>query len=396
MRNRYLDLLRAIATVRVVIYHLTGWTALTIVFPAMSVMFALAGSLMAASLDRFGVWAVERRLRRLLPSLWVLALLIAVPAMLIAGTPFDVHLLLWGFPIVDPQATGWWMAALSHAWYLRDFLWFVLLSPLLLPVFRRFPLVTVLIPYGVLVVLELSGAKLPAIARDLALYGGAWLLGFAHHDGWLTRIPRRRLFGIAAALALPGLAWIATHPSGRGYDLNDIPIGNALWSAAFVLVALSCSPMVRNHRVLTVLNSRALSIYLWHIPILVGVTQFGERHGLPIAGPVGLGWRFVALVGLLGVALALFGWVEDVAGGRRPALLPGRRLPVPVPVSPAPVSAGPASVLPSRAGTSVLPVREGASVLPVREGASVLPVREGASAGLASEGADGQVAAARA
>ncbi|WP_203823833.1 acyltransferase family protein [Actinoplanes palleronii] len=394
MRNRYLDLLRAIATVRVVIYHLTGWTALTLVFPAMSVMFALAGSLMAASLDRFGVWAVERRLRRLLPSLWVLALLIAVPAMLIAGTPFDVHLLLWGFPIVDPQATGWWMAGLSHAWYLRDFLWFVLLSPLLLTVFRRFPLVTVLIPYGVLVALELSGAELPAIARDLALYGGAWLLGFAHHDGWLTRIPRRRLFGIAAALALPGLAWIATHPSGRGYDLNDIPIGNALWSAAFVLVALSCSPMVRAHRVLTVLNSRALSIYLWHIPILVGVTQFGERHGLPIAGPVGLGWRFVALVGLLGVALALFGWVEDVAGGRRPALLPGRRLPVPV--SPAPVSTGPASALPSRAGTSVLPAREGASVLPAREGGSVLPAREGASAGLESEGADGQVAAARA
>lgn len=98
MRNRYLDLLRAIATVRVVVYHLTGWTALTIVFPAMSVMFALAGSLMAASLDRSGAWAVERRLRRLLPSLWVLALLIAVPAMLLAGTPFDVHLLLWGFP----------------------------------------------------------------------------------------------------------------------------------------------------------------------------------------------------------------------------------------------------------------------------------------------------------
>ncbi|GIF16149.1 acyltransferase family protein [Actinoplanes teichomyceticus] len=370
MRNRYLDLLRAIATVRVVIYHLTGWSALTIVFPAMSVMFALAGSLMAASLDRFGVGAVERRLRRLLPSLWVLTLVVAVPAMLIAGTPFDVHLLLWGFPLADPQATGWWMQSLSHAWYLRDFLWFVLLSPLLLPIFRRLPLVALLIPYVVLLTCEVSGARLPAVAHDLALYGGAWLLGFAHHDGWLRRIRPARLLGIAAALAGAGVAWTVTHPSARGYDLNDIPLGNALWSAAFVLVALSRSPMVRDHRVLTVLNSRALSIYLWHIPILVAVTQFGERHGLPITGPTGLGWRLAAVLVLLGAVLVVVGWVEDVAAGRRPVLLPGHRAQarsaplVPAPAPPLP----PAPPRPAPAVTSP----------------AALP------------GADGQVAAARA
>jgi peptidoglycan/LPS O-acetylase OafA/YrhL len=43
MRNRYLDLLRAAAVARVVVYHVTGWSALTILFPAMSVMFALGG-----------------------------------------------------------------------------------------------------------------------------------------------------------------------------------------------------------------------------------------------------------------------------------------------------------------------------------------------------------------
>ncbi|GAA2896912.1 membrane protein [Actinoplanes cyaneus] len=341
MRNRYLDLLRAIATVRVVIYHLTGWAALTVVFPAMSVMFALAGSLMAASLDRSGVWAVERRLRRLLPSLWVLALLIAVPAMLIAGTPFDVHLLLWGFPLVDPEATGRWAELLSHAWYLRDFLWFVLLSPLALPAFRRFPVVSVIFPYAVLLIFEITGVKPVNVVHDLALYGGAWMLGFAHHDGHLSRLPRRWLWGLAAALAVPAAAWVVTHPGPRGYDLNDIPIGNALWSAAFVLVALGCSPLVREHRVLTVLNSRALSVYLWHIPVLVLVTRFGETHGLPIAGAAGYGWRLPVVVVLLGVVLALVGWVEDVAAGRRPSLLPGRRLPAPVSPAPAAVLAEP-------------------------------------------------------
>jgi peptidoglycan/LPS O-acetylase OafA/YrhL len=333
MRNRYLDLLRAVATVRVVIYHLTGWTALTIVFPAMSVMFALAGSLMAASLDRFGTWAVERRVRRLLPSLWVIAL-IAVPAMLVAGTTWDVRLLLWGFPIVDPEATGWWMQSLSHAWYLRDFLWLVLLSPLVLPVFRRFPLATVLTPYVALAVLELGGFTVPPVARDLALYGGAWLLGFAHHDGHLDRLGRKRLLVMAAALAVPAAAWVLTHPGPRGYDLNDIPLGNALWSAAFILVALGFAPMVREHRLLTVLNARALTIYLWHVPLIVAVTQVGAHFGLPVHGFAGIGWRTVVVFLLLGVVIAAVGWVEDWAAGRRPALLPGR--PVPVPVSPAP------------------------------------------------------------
>ena len=145
MRNRYLDLLRAVAVVRVVLYHVTGWPLLTIVFPAMSVMFALAGSMMAASLDRSGPIAVERRLRRLLPSLWVLSA-VAVPAMIVDGLAWDWRLLMWFFPLHDPPAGGPWLEALSAMWYLRDFLWFVLLSPLLLPLYRRFPLFTMALP----------------------------------------------------------------------------------------------------------------------------------------------------------------------------------------------------------------------------------------------------------
>jgi peptidoglycan/LPS O-acetylase OafA/YrhL len=337
MRNRYLDLLRAVATVRVVIYHITGWAAFTVVLPAMSVMFALAGSLMAASLDRCGVWAVERRIRRLLPSLWVIAA-IAVAVMLVTGSSTGTTmLLLWGFPIDTPEATGWWVQGLSHTWYLRDFLWMVLLSPLVLPVYRRFPLATILTPYLALIVITVAGLTVPPVAQSLALYGGAWLLGFAHHDGHLERLGRRRLFGIAAAVTVPAVAWIATHPGPRGWDLNDIPLGNALWSAAFILVVLGCvRPVIGGNRVLTVLNARALTIYLWHVPVVVAVTQFGERHGLPIIGWVGISWRLTVVTILLAGLIAAVGWIEDVAAGRPPVLLPGRR--IPVPVSPAPAA----------------------------------------------------------
>lgn len=318
MRNRYLDLLRGAAVVRVVVYHVTGWSALTILFPAMSVMFALGGTMMAASLDRSGPAAVERRLRRLLPSVWVLSA-IAVPAMLIGGLAWDWTVLLWFFPLQDPPAAGAWTQALSATWYLRDLLWFVLLSPLVLPVFRRFPLPTVVTPYLALAVLTGTGVTPHPVLRDAALYGGAWLLGFAHHDGLLRS---RRLLGVAGVLAVAGGAWIVTHPGPRGHDLNDVPLGNALWAAAFILVVLRFSPELKPRRVVTVLNSRALTVYLWHVPILVLVTRAGESLGWPVRGPLGIGWRLAVVAVLLALVVLAVGWVEDLAAGRRPALVP--------------------------------------------------------------------------
>jgi len=332
-RNQYLDLLRAVATVRVVVYHSTGWAALSIVFPAMSVMFALGGSLMAASLDRYGPFAVEKRLHRLLPSLWVLVG-VAVPVMLAIGLVWDWRVLLWAFPLQDPPATGFWLEGLAAMWYLRDFLWLVLLSPLLLPAFRRFPLVSISVPYVALAVITFAGWKPAPVVHDLALYGGAWLLGFAHHDGLL----KRRRWWLAGVLAVAGAAWALTHPGPRGLDLNDIPLANALWSAAFILVALGVSPMVRPSRLLTVLNARALTIYLWHVPLIVAVARFAEWSGLPIFGWVGISWRLAVVTAGLSLIVLAVGWVEDVSAGRRPALVPGapsRR----APVSPAPAYA---------------------------------------------------------
>lgn len=339
MRNRYVDVLRALAVVRVVVYHATGWAALTVALPAMSVMFALGGSLMAASIDRSGPLAVERRLRRLLPSLWAIAV-IAVPAMLLSGLAWDWKVLYWAFPMQDPPANGWGSMALSATWYLRDFLWLVLLSPILLPVFRRLPLAVVAVPYLVLAVITFAGLAPHPIVHDLALYGGAWLLGFAHHDGMLRRLNRKTLVATAGSLAAVGAAWFLTHPGPRGYDLNDIPLGNALWSAAFILIALGFAPAataVRANRLVTLLNARALTIYLWHVPIIVGVTKVGEAHGLPTRGWDGISWRLAVVVVLVTLAVLLVGWVEDVAGDRPPLLLPGfaRRLPPSAPVSPA-------------------------------------------------------------
>ncbi|MFG2058839.1 acyltransferase [Micromonospora sp. NPDC048930] len=332
MRNRYLDLLRFLAIVRVVVYHVTGHAALTLVFPAMSVMFALAGSLMAASLDRTGVPAVARRLRRLLPSLWVLAA-VFVPAMLFTGLPLTPKVLLWLFPVGDPPANHWGGLGLSPIWYLRDYLWFVLASPLVLWLFRRTPLPILLAPYALLATIEFGiFPDAPTVLREFGLYFGAWLLGFAHHDGLLRRMSNRALVPTALALGTAGLAWIFTHPGPRGYDLNDIHLGNALWSAAFILVAIgrapAGAPWVDRYplvgRAVTLLNRRALTVYLWHMPFVVALTPLVGLVGWTPRDPVGLAVRVVLVFALVGVVTLLVGWLEDLAARRRPELLPGR------------------------------------------------------------------------
>ncbi|MGC4750319.1 acyltransferase family protein [Micromonospora sp. DT201] len=331
MRNRYLDLLRFLAIVRVIVYHVTGYATLTLVFPAMSVMFALAGSLMAASLTRSGPAAVGRRLRRLLPSLWVLAVVV-VPAMLLSGLPVTPRVLLWLFPIADPPANNWGALALSVIWYLRDYLWFVLASPVAFWLFRRAPLLTLLVPYLLLVAIEAGIYPAPPpVLREFGLYFGAWMLGFAHHAGMLRRLSGRVLYPVALALAVGGGAWIVGHPGPRGYDLNDNHLGNALWSAAFILIALGRAPsevswLGRSRlfdRAVTVVNRRALTIYLWHMPFVVALTPLVGVVGWSPRQPVGLAIRVLLVFALVGLVTLAVGWVEDVAARRRPELIPG-------------------------------------------------------------------------
>ncbi|HEX5597902.1 MAG TPA: acyltransferase [Micromonosporaceae bacterium] len=330
MRNRYIDFLRFLAVVRVVVYHTTNWAFLTLVFPAMSVMFALAGSLMAASLDRFGVSAVARRLRRLLPSLWVFAALLVPAMLLLTELPLSWELLRWLLPVAPPPSDSWGSTISGPVWYLRDYLWFVLASPLALWLFRRWPIPTVLAPYVLLVAVELRFPEAPLVVREFSLYFGAWLLGFAHHDGLLRRLSRRVLVPLAGVLIMLGAAWILNHPGLNGYDLNAIRLGNGLWSAGFILLLLGLAPAgaawVDRYaplgQAVTLLNRRALTVYLWHMPVVVGLAAVSGAAGWEL-GPYGLTVRLGLIAALLAVVIALFGWVEDLAARRRPVLLPG-------------------------------------------------------------------------
>lgn len=150
-RDRYLDLLRSIALVRVVVYHLFGWAWLTVLFPSMGVMFALAGSLMARSLKRPALGVIRGRIRRLLPPLWAFGA-VALTLMFAGGwnvlkdpdnggTWGLIKLIEYVVPVGAPpfpwhvgSKSGlledtWAVQAAGPLWYLRAYLWFVIASP---------------------------------------------------------------------------------------------------------------------------------------------------------------------------------------------------------------------------------------------------------------------------
>jgi peptidoglycan/LPS O-acetylase OafA/YrhL len=337
VRNRYIDLLRAIAIIRVVTYHTLGYWWLTVIFPAMGLMFALGGSLMAASLDRTGGSAVVRRLRRILPPVWVSGTIALATMHFFGGLPAHWRLLYWFVPLSDPPTNEWASHWLAMIWYIRSYVWFLVLSPVLLWFFRRWPIPSLLVPFSVLVTMVVSGSPLGTggTVRDFFYYAPAWMLGFAHHDGTLQRLPKRLVWFVSSLLAIVGLALLFSAPGPRGYDLNDAPISDVLWSTAFLLVALCYAPkrlaLGKTEPLVEAVNRRALTIYLWHQAAITIVVDAAAAVGfvwLPYSwdGLLELG----LVLGLTAVLVLVLGWVEDIAARRKPRLLPiPRTKPVP-------------------------------------------------------------------
>ncbi|MET9814223.1 acyltransferase family protein [Streptomyces sp. NPDC006355] len=362
-RDRYFDLLRALALFRVVLYHLTGWAWLPLVFPSMGVMFALAGNLMARSLKRPPVQVIRGRMRRLLPPLWLLGV-VGVTGMVLQGWGPDadghpgwwwLHLTFWIVPFSDPPyAEGLpgvhgvigenWAADLAGPlWYIRAYLWYVLLSPLLLKALRALPVVTLSAPIVLAVAFEqgwltLPGERIPSALTDFSTFGACWILGMAHQEGILRRLPRYIVPSVAPVIALAGLWYALRHDFGTGNDLDSMPLAQALWSFGTVLLLLHVSPswsewpgrLRRWAGAIGLLNSRAVTIYLWHnICILVAATLWDRLWGFPVLeqnvpGLLESPWPVLALVwALIGACVLTFGWMEDLAAKQKPRLWPG-------------------------------------------------------------------------
>jgi peptidoglycan/LPS O-acetylase OafA/YrhL len=340
-REAWIDLLRAVALVQVVCCHQFDSGPLSVAFPGIGVMFAIGGSVMARSLRNAPAPdVIGHRLRRLLPPLWLLGAVL-VPVMLALGWTVNADgsdvdrasLVYWLLPVLDPPGSAQAADAVIVLWYVRVYLWLVLLGPLLLAAFRRRPALSVgtalaLVGLDTLLGAPLSANPIGSAMIDAATWAPCWLIGFAHRDGTLRRLPGTWVVAIAGVLAAAGLGWAYTRGlAPADVDLNDIPLAQALYSVAVVLVLLRWQPPLAGlarvpvlGRIVAVLNARAVTVYLWHnIAIDAGFLVADRLGWLSPAVPPALTVVGVAL------AVAAFGWAENLAAGRRVRLLPGRR-----------------------------------------------------------------------
>jgi peptidoglycan/LPS O-acetylase OafA/YrhL len=352
-RDQYIDGLRALALVRVMTYHTFGWPWLPVAFPSMGVMFALGGSLVAASLARApgDHWRVlARRVRRLLPPLWlygaVLVTVMAVHGWTVTedsgSTLTWSSALHWVIPLVDPPGSAWGYDFVLPLWYIRTYLWLLLISPMLVWLFRRYPVWCLVAPFAVLLYIQSGALDINTDTGDtiehLATFGTCWLLGFAHHDGLIRRLPRGRTVVVAVLAMAAGLAYALARPApDTGWDIDNLDVPNAVYSAGAVLLLLRLYPrhtflerMPRMSRLVSAMNARAMTIYLWGNFCIWASTPLIESNGLTIrleSSPWIDQTAQYAVAWLVMVAVVLgFGWAEDVAAGRRPRMNPWPRV----------------------------------------------------------------------
>lgn len=335
-RDVFLDAVRTLALLRVVLWHATGAVALTYFVAAVPMMFFVAGSLLAKSFRRGVLVVVRDRVQRILVPLWAFALA-AYATMYIAflqdgTTKTEVpwrRLVFWIVPVADPKGSQWEGGYMSAPlWYMRALLWLIVLSPMLLWLVRRTGGVAVAVSASAVFALdaldrhELWRGTWAWRIGDLALYATFVMLGFVHRDGGLDWITRRRwLLGAGLGGATAAL-WCVTQPV-PGNVVNDSHPAHLLVGFAWLCVFFAARPLIERvatsragGAAINLVSQRSITIYLWRSTAVIVSFELLRRLGVDF--PAG-GWT-VALLILTALVTSLFvlcfGWIEDTANHR--------------------------------------------------------------------------------
>ncbi|MTV24255.1 acyltransferase [Nitriliruptoraceae bacterium ZYF776] len=351
-RHRTVDLLRGTSLIAVAVGHwllatlvlddgrlsatsalaeVPGLQLLTWVFQVMPLFFLCGGVANLRSWasatgrgDGYRVW-LGGRLRRLVgPTVVAVGCWVAGLGVLVATG------------LLPAELVGLAAATVSvPLWFLAVYLLVVAAAPAMLAWHRRAGLaVPIVLTVGAFAVDVAHGAGVPLVGW--ANFALVWLvpqqLGFLWADG---RLGGRRT---AALAAVGGLATLVALTFAGPYPVSVVGVPGAEASnnspPTVVLLALALTQLglvrlaepalerwLQRPRVwgaVVVLNLRALTVYLWHLPVLVAVAAVLAPAGLtPLVAPGAPGWwatRPVWLVQLLVVLVAvapLVGRLED-------------------------------------------------------------------------------------
>lgn len=333
-RDRYVDLLRALAITAVVIGHwlvavvwlrdgdlqasaaldmepATQW--LTWIIQVMPIFFLVGGAVNArswratrASGGSWGAWVAKRGARLLRPTtvlVWFWTLL--GPLALVAG--IDRELIRLG--------AG---SALVPLWFLAVYLLLIVLVPALLAAHERLGLA---LPVALLVAaagIDAVGGQHVALLNYLVVWSVPTVLGFSWIDGTFDR----RVIGVgmpvlALGALLAAVAWFGYPVSmvglagGDGPNAPSVPLallGCVQAGTAYALRAPLTRWLERPRAWAAVvrLNMVAMTVYLWHLTVMVLVIGV-----LPATGswwsvaPLSAAWWLTRPLWILGLAVLL-------------------------------------------------------------------------------------------
>jgi peptidoglycan/LPS O-acetylase OafA/YrhL len=332
-RSIYLDALRAVALTRVVVYHAVGHDWITL-FTAMPLMFFIAGSLFAGSVDRRPArQVVLDRYRRILLPYWAYAagMIVLWGLLGVLGELAIVDWVGFAFPVLSPngpQGPGegtvlelTWVAL----WYLQFHLILSVLGPWLRRVQQRRARATWATLGGIFVVGWAAGSGIVVVV----FYIGCWVLGYHQHDGDLEA-PVRQWWRLICAVAGPvGAVLFVAYEGSAEWSLTSARlalVGAALLGAFWLTLAIALRPHLEPRMAKDWVRSlvhwfsqRSLTVYMWHLVAIYAARELA-LPGTPTWAAV-LAW----CVPLTVAAVVAVGWVEDLAARRSATLWP--RLP---------------------------------------------------------------------
>jgi len=139
-------------------------------------------------------------------------------------------------------------------------------------------------------------------------------LGFAVAGGWFRRAPRLLLVAVAAAcyLSLPVLTTVGPWSDDMLTNLNPPTVPLMVLGVAQICVLTLLRPLLERlmettpaRAVVFAVGSRGMTIYLWHLPLLIAVLGACLALGGPLPDPASAAWWWSRLpVALLVVGLA--------------------------------------------------------------------------------------------
>ncbi len=265
-RDAALDGLRALAILRVVTWHASGWSWTTWIISSVPAMFVVTGALLARSLQKASAFhTLRKRFKRLLLPLWLYSL-----SVYLLSLHFQVRTsAVWTFflPFSQPTsmiASQWFTSAM---WYLRAYVWVLILAPFIYALTRKFKsLIPIAGMIGVvsLGIWDIDATGFGWAVGDIVLYSTCTAAGMA----WLVtgRPSPRTLQKSAIAFLAGAVAWLLFRQPLDGVVNNDHVLHlfvGGFWTA-FLLNFPKTLSYFSTTPVSKFLNQYPLSIYLWH------------------------------------------------------------------------------------------------------------------------------------